>query len=236
MPLGSQIEVDAATGTPQNIAAEVINSDLYQGVLICDASGNIVGSTGNPLQVGDAGGSLTVDAPVGTPVATRPSDGAAFFSATNPYPVEEVFPNRVEVSIRALNIAVVTTEALLSMVIARDGVEAGAATTQTATASKRLRIESITVYTRNTGTAAIVPVEVYMRSNPAGTVTAASPIEASLGAANPAATLQTMGFAHLLFEKALELPAGRSFGFSQISRNTTNGVVSVIARGFEYTP
>jgi hypothetical protein len=81
MPLDSQIQVDApGAGTPQDVAAQLINNDLYQGLLICDASGNIMGSTANPLHVeevrppGSTHKILIVEGEVGiqadTPVAT----------------------------------------------------------------------------------------------------------------------------------------------------------------------
>ena len=51
MPLGSSVNVDAAGASPQVLAAETISTKQYQGILVCDASGNITGVTTNPLSI-----------------------------------------------------------------------------------------------------------------------------------------------------------------------------------------
>jgi hypothetical protein len=77
-------KADLDTGGP-------VDNHAVVAIGLPGAGGHVVGGTAtNPLRtdptgtttqpVSDAGGSITVDAPVGTPVATRLSDGAAFLS------------------------------------------------------------------------------------------------------------------------------------------------------------
>lgn len=81
------------TGTGgDTIASDDIAGVKYQRVkLVHGADGVNAGdvATANPLPVGDAGGTLTVDAPVGTPVFVRLSDGSAAI-ATLPVSVASV--------------------------------------------------------------------------------------------------------------------------------------------------
>ncbi len=150
--------------------------------------------------------------------------------------VRKAWPDRVDFAAKAIGPAVVTTEALLSLTPSRDAVDGSAVTSIAVTAGKRLRLTALTLTVRNTGTAAIVPVEIFVRVNPSGAAAVTSPIQYMMGAANPAATLQTMGFAHVLVHDGIEIPAGAQFGISHVSRNTTNGVLNVVAYGFEYLP
>jgi hypothetical protein len=80
------------TGLNQDILNR-LPSELAAGRLSVDGSGvtqpisGTVTGSGGTFPVTDSGGSLTVDAPVGTPVFTRLSDGTNPISATVPLPV-----------------------------------------------------------------------------------------------------------------------------------------------------
>lgn len=63
-----------------NAAALRITQKRGLHVNLRSAAGVEQGTNAAPVQVGDGGGSLTVDAPAGTPLAARLSDGTAFYT------------------------------------------------------------------------------------------------------------------------------------------------------------
>lgn len=75
--MADNVAITAGSGT--SIATDQVGSDHYQLIKLAfgalDTATLVTSSVGLP--VGDAGGSLTVDAPVGTPVFVRLSDGAS---------------------------------------------------------------------------------------------------------------------------------------------------------------
>lgn len=85
-PVGGVLnETIGADPTEDQVAALRITAKRGLHVNLRSAAGVEQGTNAAPVQVGDAGGSLTVDAPVGTPVFVRLSDGAAAITnlATN---------------------------------------------------------------------------------------------------------------------------------------------------------
>lgn len=344
MPLGSQINVDPATsGTPQPVAAEMINGKPYQGILVCDAAGNLQGSAANPLVAtlgagtqnvgnfyggdqtnvsgqitaaqpnpgtavagGTVGGTTVLDkannvgvtfsgggGAAGSVVIFEASDDSgvtwfqvpmqdemtnsavlsytvtagatraftcslggmnrfrvrctAFVASSTPLvridpgtlayepivsAVSSKPPTQVLATFRALQVAAVTTEALVSLTPNRGGTDGAAAAAHSPSAGRTFRVQGVSLQVRNTTTAAVVPVEVYLRAVPSGTVTAASPPLATTGTANPAATLNTMGFASLPLD--VDIPPGWSFGLSHVSRNTVNATNNYVLWGYEF--
>ena len=73
---------DAVTELGQILFDQVSTDEVGVSKIMLGATGSNDGfvSTGTPLPVSDAGGSLTVDAPVGTPVFVRLSDGSSAIS------------------------------------------------------------------------------------------------------------------------------------------------------------
>ena len=124
-----------------------------------------------------------------------------------------------------------TTEALITLVPTSDGVAAAGATSFAVTAGKRLRIQSITVTTRNAA-AAQQGVVVNLRYINTGAVTATSNLAytASAGTATAIANI-TAGQAVDIAD-GFELSGTMQFGVSQVGTATAGNTVTVI--GYEY--
>ncbi len=131
-------------------------------------------------------------------------------------------------------IAMVTSEALLTMTPYADLVAGGGATTFAVTSGKRLRIQSITATWRSTSTVNIGAI-VRLRLL-AGTVLVGSPIHASLGGqvSNLATAVSGNTLSEsITFPDGLELSGTMQFGLTQLCQGT-GGTMDVQVVGYEY--
>lgn len=136
----------------------------------------------------------------------------------------------------ATNIAgvtAVTTEALLSLNVSRDGAATASATTVAVTSGKKLRIIGITAGVISTA-AAVISARVSLRMNPSGAVAANSPILAILSTTQQAAALAEAGDTCVLnIPDGLEISGTQQIGLTQVCSAIT-GVVYASIIGFEY--
>lgn len=130
-------------------------------------------------------------------------------------------------------VTAVTSEALLSLVVVRDGVAAGGATTITVTSGKRFRVQGIVAGVRSSA-ATVLSGRVALRMNPSGAVTASSPILAILSMTQQAAALAEAGDTCVMaVPDGIEFSGTMQFGLSQVCSGT-GGVVYASIIGYEY--
>lgn len=126
----------------------------------------------------------------------------------------------------------VTTEALMTLTPVRDGVAGTGATTLTVTSGKRLRFTGLLCTVR--ASAAVASWSAFtLRHNPAGAVTATSPviIQAELG--TPAQVIGATATMAFDIPDGIELSSAGQFGISHISAAVTV-LETVSLVGFEY--
>lgn len=130
-------------------------------------------------------------------------------------------------------VTAVATEALLSLVATRAGVAAAGATSLAVTAGKTLRVTSIVASVRSSA-ATVLSGRVALRMNPAGAVTATSPIIVILSMTQQAAALAEAGDTCVLpIPDGLEFSGTQQIGLTQVCSGT-GGVVYASIVGFEY--
>lgn len=127
----------------------------------------------------------------------------------------------------------VTSEALLSLNVSRNGAATSPGTSISVTSGKRLRIIGVTAGVISTS-AAVISCRVALRMNPSGAVTTTSPILAILPMSQQAAALAQAGNeCALMFSEAIEVSGTMQVGLSQVASATTGTVwASLIA--YEY--
>ncbi len=130
-------------------------------------------------------------------------------------------------------VTAVTTEALLSMVVTRDGVAAAGATTIAVTSGKRFRVQAIVVSGISTA-AAVFSARISLRMNPSGAVAATSPILAIAALTQQAAALAQAGDSMVIpIADGLEFSGTMQFGLSQVAVAVTGTLWASII-GYEY--
>jgi hypothetical protein len=129
-------------------------------------------------------------------------------------------------------VTAVTTEALLSMVPVRAGVAGAAATSIAVTAGKRMRIQAITIGFISTA-AAVLSMRFALRMNPAGAVTATSPILWIFPLSSGAALAQAGNQMTIPVPDGFEISGADQIGLTQVGSVAT-GTVWASIQGFEY--
>lgn len=173
--------------------------------------------------------------------ATQPVSGT-FWQATQPVSlaatvaVRELKDNArsiVNAATAIAGVTAVTTEALLTLAVSRDGAGTSNATTIAVTSGKKLRIIGITAGVISTS-AAVISARVCLRMNPSGAVAANSPILAILPLSQQAAALAQAGdTCVLMFSEAIELSGTMQCGLSQLA-SATSGTVWASLIAYEY--
>lgn len=130
-------------------------------------------------------------------------------------------------------VTAVTTEALLTLNVSRDGAATAAVTTIAVTSGKRLRIIGVTCGVISTA-AAVISARVSLRLNPSGAAAATSPILCTLSLSQQAAALAQAGDSQtVMFPEAIEISGTMQVGLSQVASAITGTVwASLIA--YEY--
>jgi len=136
----------------------------------------------------------------------------------------------VEIGTAVAGVTGVTTEALLTMVPTRDGVAGGTSTTHTPTAGKTFKLQGFSIAVQN-GAATQNGLRAYLRMNPSGTVTAASPIIGFLGISAPNAV--SGGMTGIAIAMDRDIKSGWSFGITQIAA-IASGSMHAHIWGYEY--
>jgi len=131
-------------------------------------------------------------------------------------------------------ITTVTTEALMSLSVSRDGAATAGATTIAVTANKRLRVTGLLFSLSSNATAAIHRAQFCLRMNPSGAVTAASVIilgPISLSTNN--AVAQSSAWVFVPVPDGIEFSGTMQIGLTHVA-NATTGLVWGGIVGFEY--
>ncbi len=216
------------------------------GVVNTSLGGN---ATANGLYRGNLAGFKyfrvrSVGALSGTPavvIRTSVGTGATFLNASIPAGTNLIGAVTLSGSGRTsfacatviAGVTAVTTEALVTMVPVRAGVASATATSQGVTASKRLRITSITVGFISTA-AAVLSMRFALRTDPGGVVTATSPILRIIPLSQQAAALAQAGNEMTVdFPDGIEFTGTEKFGITQIGSAVT-GTCWVSVVGYEY--
>jgi hypothetical protein len=203
------------------------------------AAGTEIGTNGSPVRtdptggtaqpVTDNSGSLTVDAPVGTPVFVRLSDGSAAITRLG---VTEN-PTRTYVTLFAADITGITTEGVFTFSKNVSGSVTGGQTAYTITNAKTFRIQAINVMVKNTTTVAnniTVNVRVGASAN------ASSPLVASVSASAPVAVATARGAYCLTFAGGIDIAGDGTIqiAISHIENVTTASIANFTLTGYEY--
>ena len=220
----------------QVLRSTTLVGEELQHLLIADAAGNVVDTLAatpagterglavrhvGVLGVNDAGGSLTVDAPL-----------------TAPLNIKEELPGYAPVAIYLEAAAGATAEALASLVKVTNGATAAGAGSISPTAGKILVVESIWMQAATTSTAMNL-VRGRIRINPTGVALATSGIAwtARTLVSSPSAVanqghdpvLATLG------DRGLRVPAGGGLGFTHSAVAATY-TIDLTLVGYEYSP
>lgn len=123
------------------------------------------------------------------------------------------------------------TEALVTLTPIADGVAGVAATSFAITSGKRLRIQSISLSTRNAG-AAGQGIVCQLRINPTGLAILTSPLIGTVAAGTGLAIANIAGFNQLEIPDGLELSGTMQFALTQVGTATANN--TVVITGYEY--
>jgi hypothetical protein len=165
-----------------------------------------------------------------------------FFQSTQPVSVAATLATRdlkdnarsiVNAATAIAGVTAVSSEALLSLNVSRDGAATAGVTTIAVTSGKKLRIIGITAGVISTA-AAVISARVALRLNPSGAVSVSSPVLTILAMSQQAAALAQAGDSQtMMFPEAIEISGTMQVGLSQICSATTGTVwASLIA--YEY--
>ena len=163
------------------------------------------------------------------PTLTKGTQGAAGFSTQDLKDAGRVAFSAATV---IAGVTAVTVEALITLVPVRAGTAGTTATTQAVTAAKRLRITGITIGFISTA-AAVLSMRFALRTNPAGAVTATSPILHIIPLSSAAAVAQQGAQITIPFPDGFEFSGTEQFGITQIG-NAITGTLWATVTGFEY--
>lgn len=168
--------------------------------------------------------------PVVAPTLTKGTQGSTGLSTQH---LRDSGRAIVNAATAIAGVTAVTSEALLTLAISRDGAATSNATTIAVTSGKRLRIIGITAGVISTA-AAVISARVCLRMNPSGAAAANSPILAVLPLSQQAAALAQAGdTCVLMFSEAIEISGTMQVGLSQVASVTTGTIwASLIA--YEY--
>jgi hypothetical protein len=177
--------------------------------------------------------SITVkDEASGLEVATRTiSENSLTKHVTRVQPEN---PGRQELTLHAVNVVGVTTEALFSMTPVTDFVNGTAGTSYTVPTGKKLVITSITATSKVNG-ATESATTFNLRVNPSGAAAATSPIAwtGTTGCPDPASVANN-GLPPICatFPDGIEIPAGAGVGVSRVATGSTHNTDSVSVNGY----
>lgn len=216
------IKVDQTTpGTTNAVALSTIGATAA-------ATGNGVVSAG-VLRVAIASDNTAFSVNTVPPTLTKATQGATGFSTQD---LKDAGRAIVNAATAIAGVAGVTTEALVTFNVSRDGAATSALTTIPVTSTKRWRITGMVVVGIAT-TAAVFSARVSLRMNPSGAATATSPIIATAGIAAPAAVAQTGDIQTLMFPDGIEVSGTMQIGVTQVAFSV-NGTLWVSLIGYEY--
>lgn len=168
--------------------------------------------------------------PVSPPTITKATQASTGFSTQD---LKDAGRAIVNAATAIAGVTAVTSEALLSLNVSRDGAATSGITTITVTSGKRFRVQAIVASVRSTS-AAVLSGRVSLRMNPSGAVTASSPIIAILSMTQQAAALAEAGDTCVLsIPDGLEFSGTEQIGLTQVCSGTA-GVVYASIVGFEY--
>lgn len=167
---------------------------------------------------------------VSSPTLTKGTQGA---SGNSVQQLRDAGRAIVNAATAIAGVTAVTTEALLSLNVSRDGAATAAVTTIAVTAGKRLRIVGFTAGVISTA-AAVISARISLRLNPAGAAVATSPILCTIALSQQAAALAQAGDTQtVMFPEAIEISGTMQVGLSQVASAVTGTIwASLIA--YEY--
>lgn len=130
-------------------------------------------------------------------------------------------------------VTTVTTEALLTLAVSRDGASPSNVTSISVTSGKRYRITAIVAGIRSTA-AAVLSGRISLRMNPTGAATATSPILVTLPLSQQATALAQAGDTVTIpIPDGIEISGTQQVGLSQVCSAVT-GLVNASVIGYEY--
>ncbi|MES2904407.1 MAG: hypothetical protein V4696_09510, partial [Pseudomonadota bacterium] len=148
------------------------------------------------------------------PTLTKGTQGASGYSVQDLKDAGRVIVNAATA---IAGVTAVTTEALLTLNVSRDGAATSGVTTIAVTSGKRLRILGMTVGIISTA-AAVISARISLRMNPSGAAAANSPILVTAPLSQQAAALAQAGNEmSVMFPEAIEISGTMQVGISQVA-------------------
>lgn len=164
------------------------------------------------------------------PTLTKATQGATGYSTQD---LKDAGRAIVNVSTATAGVTAVTTEAMLSLNVSRDGATTAVVTSIAVTGGKRFRITGVIASIRSTA-ATVLSGRVVLRLNPTGAAVATSPSVAIASMTQQAAALAEAGDTCVLtFAEAIEISGTMQVGLSQLCSGV-GGVVYASLIGYEY--
>ena len=199
---------------------------------------NTIGNVG--LVAGAAAiGTVSINAalPAGTnaigttmgPTLTKATQGTTGYSVQD---LKDSGRAIVNAATAIAGVTAVTTEALVALNVSRDGATTASVTTIAVTSGKRYRVTQVIIGMISTA-AAVLSGRFSLRMNPAGAVTATSPIIATTPISSGAALAQAGGQAIFDVPDGIEFSGTMQIGVSQVCSAAT-GTIWVSVLGYEY--
>lgn len=172
---------------------------------------------------------LSPNSPVPLPTLTKGTQGATGVATQD---LKDAGRVNWSAAAAIAGVTAVATEALVTMIVQRDGTAIASATSHTVTAAKRLRITGMTVGLISTG-ASVLSGRISLRIGAAGAATATSPIVVTLAIPSGAALAQAGGSMVYEFPDGFEISGSQQVGCSQVCSAAT-GTIWVNLIGYEY--
>lgn len=212
-------------------ANQSVNMNQLGGTAVATNSGVVGGGVQRVVLATDVAlpaGANTLGTTTG-PTLTKGTQGASGYSVQD---LKDGGRAIVNVATAIAGVTAVTTEALLALSVSRDGAATSSISTIPVTSGKRYRVTQLVVGMISTA-AAVLSGRFSLRMNPAGAVTASSPIIATLPIPSGAALAQAGGWMIMDVPDGIEFSGTMQIGVSQVCSAIT-GTIWASLIGFEY--
>lgn len=211
----------------------VLNGNYFKAAFT-----NNGGSTTTTFNLNTAYGTIPSATSLGNgQVSLDEINGTAFVGATKAVqpalalPTQDLKDSGRVKKIFSATFTAATTEALVTLTPITDGTAGGTATSFAVTATKRFRLQSVCVTTRNAGAAA-QGVVIQVRQTATGAITATSPLIGTVAAGTSIAIANVTAANCYNFADGVEFSGTEQFGVSQVGSATANN--TVVLTGYEY--
>lgn len=167
--------------------------------------------------------------PVTPPTITKGTQGS---TGVTTQPLRDAGRVIVSACTAIAGVTGVTTEALLSLDLSRDGAASSSVTTISVTSTKRFRITAMSVGLTSSA-ASFVSAQVSLRMNPSGAAAASSTILHTVNLSTPTTGSGAGSQQTISFPDGIELSGSHQVGISQVATSASSKIWASLI-GFEY--